>query len=182
MSYESISRARAIWTHRGRHRPDFAVVPGEGEESVWDYPRPPGIASDSREVVVRADGDLVARSRGALRVLETASPPGFYLPPEDVRVELLVPAPGASFCEWKGQASYWSVRTAGRLVERAAWSYADPFPEFETIRNYLAFYPGRLECTVDGERVRPQAGSFYGGWITSEIVGPFKGDPGTEGW
>ena len=94
----------------------------------------------------------------------------------------LVPAAGVSFCEWKGQASYWSVRGDGRLIERAAWSYPEPFPRFASIRDYVSFYPGRLECTVDGERVQPQAGSFYGGWITSELVGPFKGEPGTEGW
>ncbi len=163
-------------------RPDFAVVPGPGQESVWDYPRPPRIAPDSREVAVRAFGVLVARTRRSIRVLETASPPTFYLPPGDVRLDLLEPAAGTSHCEWKGTARYWNLRLPDRRLERVAWSYPEPTPGFEAIRGWLAFYPARVECSVDGLRVEPQPGAFYGGWITPEVVGPFKGEPGTAGW
>jgi uncharacterized protein (DUF427 family) len=171
-----------LWRYTGRTRPPFAVSPAEGQESVWDYPRPPSVQPDSREVVVRAHGVAVARSTASLRVLETASPPTFYLPPRDVRQDLLSAAPGASVCEWKGRATYWTLTVGDARIERAAWSYPEPFPGFEAIRDYLAFYPGRLECLVDGVRVQPQPGRFYGGWITPEVVGPFKGEPGTEGW
>lgn len=180
---DALERARARWRYRGQKRPSFAEEPREGQESVWDYPRPPRVEPDERRVEVRCDGELVASTTKAKRVLETASPPGFYLPPEDVRRDLLVPAEGSSFCEWKGRAVYGSVRAPdGGLLERVAWSYPDPLPGFESIRDHLAFYPARLECTVDGERVGPQPGRFYGGWVTSELAGPFKGEPGTEGW
>jgi uncharacterized protein (DUF427 family) len=173
---------RAGWTHHGSRRPPFAVEPGAGQESVWDYPRPPRLEPDPREVIVRTGGIEIARTSRAVRVLETASPPTFYVPPDDVRSELLERAAGASVCEWKGAARYWSVVAGGLRIDRAAWSYQDPTPAFASIRDYLSFYPARLECFVDGERVRPQPGDFYGGWLTSEIVGPVKGEPGTQGW
>lgn len=163
-------------------RPSFAIPPGPGQESVWDYPRPPRIVADQREVIVRAGDMLVARTRRAVRVLETASPPTFYLSVDDIVPGVLVAAAGSSYCEWKGQARYWSVRTGDRLLERVGWSYPDPSPGFEALARCVAFYAGPLECSVDGERVRPQPGRFYGGWITDEIVGPFKGEPGTLGW
>ena len=168
-----------MWTHRGQKRPGFAIEPGPGQESVWDYPRPPCIDRDPREVVVAARSEL-ARTRAALRVLETASPPTFYLPAAAVVAGALVPAPGRSHCEWKGEARYWALAEAPD--EPVGWSYPAPFPEFAALRDHVAFYPGRVACYVDDERVRPQAGDFYGGWITDEIVGPFKGDPGTGGW
>lgn len=150
---------------------------------MWDYPRPPRVEPDERWVTVRHGEVVVARTRAALRVLETASPPAFYLPPDDVRTDLLEEAPGHSLCEWKGEARYWSLQTpGGELLERVAWSYADPLPGFEAIRERLSFFPARIECRVGGERVRPQPGGFYGGWITSEIVGPVKGEPGTGHW
>ena len=117
-----------------------------------------------------------------MRVLETASPPVFYLPPDDVRTELLARERGRSMCEWKGPATYWSLKADGREVSHCAWSYERPFPEFTEIRGYLSFYPSKLECYVDGHRVEPQPGGFYGGWVTPEVVGPFKGEPGTGGW
>lgn len=166
----------------GRQRPSFAVVPRRGQESVWDYPRPPRLAPDCREVIVRAGDTLVARTVRATRILETASPPTFYIPIEDVVPGVLEPAAGASYCEWKGRARYWSVRAGGRVIERAAWSYPEPLPGFEAIGRSVAFYASTLECAVDGERVRPQPGGFYGGWITGDVVGPFKGEPGTLGW
>jgi len=170
------------WRHRGQERPPFAIVPGAGQESVWDYPRPPVLVADPRLVEVRLGELEIASTRRALRVLETASPPTFYLPRADVRMELLVPTPRHSLCEWKGQASYFDVGSGRDAIPAAAWSYEDPTAAFAAIRGHIAFYPGRVACYVAGERVRAQAGGFYGGWITGEIVGPFKGEPGTGGW
>lgn len=170
---------RSSWRYRGQERPPGAFEPGPGQESVWDYPRPPAIVPDQRSVEVRLGALLVARSDRCFRVLETASPPTFYLPPQDVDRQLLVPGAGVSHCEWKGAASYWDLATNARVVESVAWSYRNPFAEFAELRDYFSFYPGRLECYLDGERAAPQPGDFYGGWVTSEIVGPFKGEPGS---
>jgi uncharacterized protein (DUF427 family) len=177
-----LERARAHWEFTGQHRPPFAVAPKEGQESVWDYPRPPRLAADEREVVVRAADAELARTRRSVRVLETASPPTFYLPRSDVDDRLVEPAAGGSMCEWKGAASYWTVVANGTRLERVAWSYEEPFEPFAEIAGYLSFYPAHVECYVNGERVRPQPGSFYGGWVTEEVVGPFKGEPGSTGW
>ena len=174
--------ARARWTHRGQTRPPFAVEPEPGQESVWDYPRPPRIVSDSREVVIRWGGRLVVRTRRALRVLETAHPPTFYLPLADTDRALLREAGGGSYCEWKGPARYWSLVDGRETLERVAWSYPAPLSGAELLRDCVAFYAHPLACTVGGEAVRPQPGGFYGGWITPELVGPFKGVPGSQGW
>ena len=180
---ETRSRVRiGGWRYTGDEHPGFAVEPGPGQESVWDYPRPPRLEADDRLVVVRADDVEIARTRNAIRVLETASPPGYYLPPDDVRMDLLEASSGSSTCEWKGRASYWSVVTSEGRVERAAWSYPNPSAGFEEIAGHVSFYPGRVDCFVAGERVEPQPGEFYGGWLTSEIVGPVKGRPGTGAW
>ncbi|MEZ4399195.1 MAG: DUF427 domain-containing protein [Kofleriaceae bacterium] len=173
---------RAGWTWTGAARPPFAIEPGPGQESVWDYPRPPALVPDEREVIVRLDGVELARTRGAVRLLETSHPPSFYLPRADVRLARLVPAGGGSRCEWKGACTYYDVVVGDQRVPRAAWSYLHPFDDAATIAGHVAFYPARLECLVDGERARPQPGGFYGGWITSELVGPWKGDPATSGW
>lgn len=171
------------WKFFGDRRPPFAEPPAPGQESVWDYPRPPAVVADSRLVTVRSAGTVVATTRRALRVLETASPPTYYLPCDDVAVHLLQRRPGAkSYCEWKGEASYWSFGTAEAAVENAAWSYERPSPAFAALAGYFSFYPGKLECYVNEERVRAQAGGFYGGWVTDEIVGPFKGQQGTTAW
>lgn len=175
-------RGRAGWRFDGRERPSFAFAPRKDQESVWDYPRPPRLERDTRSVVVRHEGVPIAQTSRAVRVLETASPPTFYLPPNDVDTHRLTPAHGSSLCEWKGEARYWSIVADGTVVDAVAWSYPDPFPEFETLRGYLSFYPGRVECFVDGVRVAPQPGGFYGGWVTPDVVGPFKGEPGTGGW
>ncbi len=175
-----LAQARSKWMNTGRARPPFAEEPGPGQESVWDYPRPPALVTDQRLVVVGDATEPLASTRNALRVLETASPPTFYLPPTDVDTERLVVVSGSSMCEWKGQARYWAL--AAEPGEVIAWDYPDPFPEFERLAGYVSFYPGRIRCTVDGEVVRPQPGGFYGGWITDEIVGPVKGEPGTGGW
>lgn len=153
------------------------------KESVWDYPRPPRVEPLDRHVRVELGGELIAESDRALRVLETSSPPTIYVPREDVRVESLRAAKGTTECEWKGTASYFDAIVGERVRPRAAWTYADPKPGFEGIRDWISFYPGRVDaCYLDGERVTPQAGNFYGGWITAEIEGPFKGEPGSEGW
>jgi uncharacterized protein (DUF427 family) len=156
--------------------------PGPGRESVWDYPRPPRLEPSGRRVRVELGGVTVAESDRAHRVLETSHPPVYYLPPEDVAEGALVAAQGTSFCEWKGSARYHTVRAGGREAPRAAWSYPDPVPAFAAIAGHVAFYPALTECYLDDERVRPQEGGFYGGWVTDEIVGPFKGGPGTGGW
>jgi len=170
-----------MWANRGQSRPDFAIEPGPGQESVWDYPRPPALEPDGRRVVVKVGDTVLADTTGAFRILETASPPGYYIPPEDVRQELLRPESGQTFCEWKGVASYWSV-TSEPERGPVAWSYTAPNAQFAQIERYFGFYPGRVECYVGDERVRPQPGGFYGGWITDEVVGPWKGEPGTGGW
>jgi uncharacterized protein (DUF427 family) len=149
---------------------------------VWDYPRPPRLVRDARRVEVRCGDTLVASTTRAIRVLETAHPPTFYLPREDVRMQRLEHAGRGSLCEWKGEATYFDVAVPGRRIERAAWSYENPFADADDIRGHISFYPGRIECFVDAERVRPQPGGFYGGWITREVVGPFKGEPGTGAW
>ena len=171
-----------MWRWRGIDRPSFANVPGPGQESVWDYPRPPRIVSDSREVVVLWGERRVASTRRAQRVLETASPPGFYLPMADVDARYLEPAPGRSMCEWKGAARYWSVRDRDEVLAAVGWSYPEPYAGMDALADHIAFYPSTLACFVDGARVVPQPGHFYGGWITPDVTGPFKGTPGSEGW
>lgn len=171
-----------VWKYDGSKRPPFAADAGPGQESVWDYSRPPPLEADSRRVIVRHGGVVIADTVRSIRVLETASPPTFYLPPEDVDRALLNRAEGSSFCEWKGAATYWSVVAQGEVLTRVGWSYGDPFPEFEGITDYLSFYPARLDCSVDGVRVKPQPGGFYGGWITQEITGPFKGEGDSAWW
>ncbi|CAN5917032.1 DUF427 domain-containing protein [soil metagenome] len=182
MTADKQAFARSLWRYIGQERPPFAAEPAPGQESVWDYPRPPRLQIDPREVIVRLGQTDIARSTRAIRVLETASPPTFYLPREDVRIERLQPSPGSSMCEWKGQARYWSVVVDDRKLEGAAWVYPDPLPDFEAIRGYFAFYPTQLECFVGGVRALPQPGRFYAGWVTPELTGPFKGEPGSQGW
>ncbi len=159
------------------------IEPGPGQESAWDYPRPPRLEKVTDRLRVTFAGETIAETDGGYRVLETSHPPVYYFPPIDVRRELLVPAPEHSFCEFKGMARYWTLDVRGVLSERAAWSYPDPTGRFRAIQDFFAFYASRVEgCWVGGERVQAQAGDFYGGWITSRIVGPFKGAPGTLGW
>ncbi len=177
-----IAKARAHWTWRGAARPAFGVEPGVGEESVWDYPRPPAIVDDAREVVVRWNGRDVVRTRRAVRVLETAHPPSFYLPWDDAMRSLFARAEGASFCEWKGPAQYWDLVDGDARIAGVAWSYPSPLAGAEVLADRVAFYASRVDCYVDGARVLPQPGGFYGGWITPELTGPFKGDPGSTGW
>lgn len=171
-----------MWNFIGQKRPSFAIEPSDGQESVWDYPRPPVCVEDSREVVVRQGGIVIAKSTRSVRVLETASPPTFYIPPADVNLDLLTKTSGSSFCEWKGAATYWSLESGDQKIQNVGWSYAAPSQPFASIQNYLSFYPAKVECVVDDEIVRQQPGGFYGGWVTDEIIGPYKGEPGTGGW
>ncbi len=152
-------------------------------ESVWDYPRPPVIEAVTERISVCFAGVTIADTARALRVLETSHPPVYYLPPEDVRLDLLVSAPGRSFCEFKGEASYVTIVAKSRRSEGAGWLYENPTSAFRPIAGYLAFYASRVdEAKVGDELVLGQPGDFYGGWITSWVVGPFKGGPGTKGW
>jgi len=170
-----------MWEYTGQERPPFAAEPGPGQESVWDYPRPPDLRPDNREVVVSADGSEIARTTLAIRVCETASPPTFYLPPDSVAEGSLIGVGGHSYCEWKGAATYFALADdpAKRPV---AWCYPEPNPAFAKLRGWLCFYPDRVDCFVAGERVLPQTGGFYGGWVTGDIVGPWKGESGSGSW
>jgi len=159
------------------------IPPGPGQESVWDYPRPPRLEPGGKHIQVIFHGEVIAETDRALRVLETSSPPVYYIPPEDVRREYLSTTQHHTLCEWKGQASYYSISVGGKTVANAAWYYTHPTQSYAALANFIAFYPAKMDaCFVNGERVQPQEGDFYGGWITSEIVGPFKGGPGTLGW
>lgn len=163
-----------------RTRPSFADEPGPGQESVWDYPRPPEFTWDNRSIEV-IDGNVrIARASHSYKLMETASPPTFYLPRETVRLELLTPMGQTTYCEWKGTATYWALKRDP--AEPVAWCYERPRARFESIKACIAFYPARVECFLGGELVRSQPGRFYGGWVTSEVVGPFKGEPGTGHW
>jgi uncharacterized protein (DUF427 family) len=159
------------------------IEPQPGQESVWDYPRPPRLEPSQQQIQVVFNGITLADSRVTYRVLETSHPPVYYIPIADIRTEYLQPTAKQSYCEWKGVAHYYTITVGDRTEVNAAWYYPQPTPDFEAIANYVAFYPSRMEaCFVDGERVTAQAGDFYGGWITSAIVGPFKGGTGTWGW
>ena len=159
------------------------IEPGPGQESVWDYPRPPRIEDSAKRIRVVLSDTLVADSTRAKRVLETSHPPVYYIPFSDIASEHLSPCRGRSFCEWKGEAQYYSLQVADRIIEKAAWFYPHPSARFADVADYVAFYPSKVDaCFVGSEQVVAQEGDFYGGWITQDIVGPFKGAPGTGGW
>lgn len=159
------------------------IIPGEGQESVWDYPRPPRLEATGRHLKIVFNGETIAETTRAFRVLETSHPPVYYFPPEDVRTEFLTESANSSFCEWKGRAGYYDLRLGEKTVANAAWFYPNPTGDFAALKNHIAFYPSKMDaCFVDGELVQSQEGDFYGGWITSDIVGPFKGGAGTWGW
>ena len=152
------------------------IKPGDGQESVWDYPRPPAIEPVDSHIRVVFGGKVIAETDRAIRCLETSHPPTYYIPPEDVDHECLSASARTTFCEWKGAAHYLSVHCGQRMERDAAWFYPEPNAAYAALAGYIAFYPQRMdECTVDGEVVRSQGGTFYGGWITDKIVGPFKG-------
>lgn len=159
------------------------IEPQPGQESVWDYPRPPRLEKTAKHLTIVFGGATIADTVRGYRVIETSHPPVYYFPPEDMRMEFLTKAANSSFCEWKGRAGYYDLRVGDRFVKNAAWFYAAPTEAFAAIKNHVAFYPSKMdECRVDGELARAQEGDFYGGWITADIVGPFKGGAGTWGW
>lgn len=159
------------------------IEPGPGQESVWDYPRPPRLEDTTKPIVVVFNGVTIANTHQAKRVLETSHPPVYYIPPADIEMQYLTPMPRSSYCEWKGESGYYTITVGDRQVQNAAWFYPHPTPNFLPIKDYVAFYAHLMDaCTVGGEVVQPQPGNFYGGWITQNIVGPFKGEPGTWGW
>ena len=176
---EERARLRAL----PRARPDHIVVPEPGQVSVWDFPRPPRVEPVPLRVRVELGGQTIVDTTAALCVCETSSPPAYYVPPTDIVPGCLEPSERTSFCEWKGVAIYWTVLAGGRRAKDAAWSYRAPDPGYERIKDYVAFYPRRMgACWVGEHRVEPQPGLYYGGWITPELVGPFKGAPGSETW
>lgn len=157
------------------------IVPGQ--ESVWNYPRPAIAEQTGAHIVIELGGRIIVDTRAAIRTIETSHPPSYYVPREDILPGVLLPAQGSSFCEWKGDARYFDVVAGTIRRERAAWSYSDPTPPFHSLRDHVAFYAAAMDaCFVDGERVVPQPGGFYGGWITSRVAGPFKGVPGSRLW
>lgn len=159
------------------------VVPVPGQESVWDFPRPPRVEPVAARVRVVVAGAVIADTTHALRVLETAGAPAYYLPRDAVRMDLLETSATTSQCEWKGGASYFSTTQDAGRVHDIAWSYEHPNPGYEAIAGYLAFYAGKVdEAWVGDERAAPQPGGFYGGWMTRQVVGPVKGEPGSFGW
>lgn len=157
--------------------------PGPGQESVWDYPRPPGLENSPANIIIIFNNITIVATQRAKRVLETSHPPVYYIPPEDIQMQYLQSVSGSSFCEWKGLAKYYDLNVDDKHVAKAGWYYSDPTLAFKAIKDYVAFYAAPMDvCFVDGERVRPQPGGFYGGWITTNIVGPFKGETGTIYW
>lgn len=159
------------------------IEPQPGQESVWDYPRPPRLEKSDKHIQIIFNEVTIADTQNAQRVLETSHPPVYYLPPEDVQMEYLHKTNKQSFCEWKGVASYYTIRVGDKEAKNAAWFYPNPSSKFASIQHHIAFYPSRMDlCLINGERVRAQEGDFYGGWITNDIVGPFKGGVGTMGW
>lgn len=163
-----------------RPRPDPA---GPGQESVWAFPRPAIAQLTDAHIRIEHRGRIIADTRAAVRTLETSHPPSYHIPRTDIASDALRRAEGSSLCEWKGAATYWDVIVEDFVLARVGWSYASPTPPFAALRDHVAFYAGPFDrCTVDGEIVSPQPGEFYGGWITSRVVGPFKGIPGSRGW
>jgi uncharacterized protein (DUF427 family) len=159
------------------------VTPGPGQESVWDYPRPPRVEATTDRIRIRFGGETIADTTDAVRVLETSHPPVYYLPRSAFPEGTLDKAAGASFCEFKGAAKYVTLRGGSARAESAGWYYPNPSPGYELLTDRVAVYPSAMDsCEVNGEIVGAQAGDFYGGWITSRVVGPFKGEPGTLGW
>lgn len=159
------------------------IEPGPSQESVWDYPRPPHLEESPKHIQIIFNGVTIADTHHSQRVLETSHPPVYYIPPEDIKMEYLFKTNQSSFCEWKGRTIYYTVVVGDKQAANVAWAYPRPTPRFAPIKDYLAFYAQVMDaCYVDGELVQPQPGNFYGGWITKDIVGPFKGEPGSWGW
>jgi uncharacterized protein (DUF427 family) len=179
----AVARARDRWRYRGNERPSFAEPCGVGEESVWDFPRPPRIEPVPQPLRVLLHGpeqQTLAASERCVRVVETAGAPTYYFPPDDVAAALLIDLPGRTLCEWKGLATSFVLRDGGN--DPVGWRYTVTFAEFVAIRGWYAFYPGALTCYIDDEQVQPQPGGYYGGWVSANLKGPIKGAPGSEHW
>ncbi len=163
-------------------RPD-PISPGPNQESVWDYPRPPRAEEVNKHVRIIFNDEVIADTHRPMRILETSHPPNYYIPPGDIKAECLLSSDHSTYCEWKGRAYYYTLQVGDRLVKDVAWYYPNISPAYKALEGYVGFYPGPMDaCYVDGEKVQPQAGNFYAGWITKDIVGPFKGGPGSWGW
>lgn len=159
------------------------IEPQDGQESVWDYPRPPRVEKTSKTLKVIFNGEVIAETRNGYRVLETSHPPAYYIPQSDIQMQYLELTSHNTFCEFKGSASYWTIRVSDKVAPNASWGYQNPARGYEAIKDHICFYASKMDaCYVDAEQVKAQAGDFYGGWITSDIVGPFKGGVGTWGW
>ena len=159
------------------------IEPRPDQESVWDYPRPPKVEPTAKRIRIIFNGQTIVDTTNALRILETSHPPVYYIPPHEIHNADLQLTPRRTLCEFKGVASYWTLTVGDKTAENVAWSYPNPTSAFELIKDYLAFYPSRMDaCYVNDEQIKSQEGDFYGGWITDDIVGPFKGEPGTMGW
>ena len=182
-SQKDLDAKHKYYQNLPRARPAEIVVPGPGQESVWDYPRPPIVVPVEQRIKVEFNSVVIAQSQDAYRVLETAGAPVYYIPQKDIQMEHLSQTSHTSFCEWKGMAEYWAVEVNGKMVNNAAWSYPTPDPGFEQITDHLAFYAFKMDaCYVGNEKAEPQPGHFYGGWVTTNIVGPIKGEPGSQRW
>ena len=159
------------------------ITPGPGQESVWDYPRPPKVEDSNDHIQIVFNGVTLVDTHRAKRVLETSHPPVYYITPEDIKMEYLLSSSYSTYCEFKGNASYYTIRVGDKTLPDGAWYYRKPSPGYETMVNHVAFYPGKMDaCYVNGEQVQAQPSDFYGGWITSRVTGPFKGEAGTLGW
>jgi uncharacterized protein (DUF427 family) len=159
------------------------IEPDPGQESVWDYPRPPRLENTSKHIQIIFNNVTIVDTHSAYRVLETSHPPVYYIPPGDIKMEYLHITPQSSFCEWKGRAGYYTLRVNDKEVQNAGWFYPNPTPAFAFIKDHVAFYAHVMDaCYINDEKVQPQPGNFYGGWITSDILGPFKGSSGSWGW
>ena len=176
-STTEVERARAVWQYRGQSRPTFATEPKQGETSVWDFPRPPVIEDVTGTMSVRLGAQLLASTERGKRVLEPAGAPTYYFPPGDVIAPLSVTG-ARSICEWKGLAEALSLRERANV----GWRYVEMFEEFQSIHRWVAFYPARVDCYIDGARMEAQPGGFYGGGVSGDLVGPIKGEPGSSQW
>jgi len=174
---QAVLDAREKWQYNGQSRPSFAETVGENQESVWDYPRPPIMQQVEQRMTVRHQGKLIADTSQGIRVLETAGAPTCYFPPDNVNMALIKPGDVVSLCEWKGAAQ--SMLIDGVEV---GWRYVQMFPEFSDLYLWVAFYPARIDCFIDVEKVVPQPGGFYGGWVTDNLAGPIKGSADTGHW
>ncbi len=178
----AVERDRAKWHYRGTTRPAFAEATAAGQESVWDFPRPPRREPVVSPLLVTHGGSTLASTHRGARIVETAGAPTYYFPPEDVAVVMLVDLPGQSLCEWKGLATSVALRATPGASRPVGWRYDATFSEFVSIQGWYAFYPGALACFIGAEQASAQPGGYYGGWVTDNLKGPIKGERGSDAW